>query len=121
MSYPSFLLLAGFLGAAVDPGPVLVETPVQMVVERGCAACHAPAVPSQSLPTIAPTWKEIAARYRGHPGAEEALVKTVIGGTDHTHWKGRAALASMLPQEPWITPADAREVVRWILSGRADP
>ena len=73
------------------------------------------AVPGQSLPTLAPTWKEIATRYRGRDGAEDALTRTVVGGTDRTHWKGRAAFAAMLPQERWVTDTDARAIVRWIL------
>jgi cytochrome c len=87
--------------------------------ERGCAICHKeqPAGPG-SIIASAPSWREIAVRYRGKPAAEEQLTRQVIGGTDpdRRHWKNSAAFASMPPNEVETTPEEARALVRWILS-----
>jgi cytochrome c551/c552 len=87
--------------------------------DRGCAVCHneKPAAPGAIIAS-APSWREIAARYRGKPGAEEELVRLVIRGTDadRRHWKNSSAFASMPPNEVETTPDEARVLVRWILS-----
>ena len=88
--------------------------------ERGCTVCHREA-PTQrdadeALP-LAPSWREIAARYRGHAGAEERLARAVSGGADPSgsHWKGRLEFNRM-DANPTLTRQEARLLVRWILS-----
>ncbi len=88
--------------------------------ERGCTVCHREA-PTQrdadeALP-LAPSWREIAARYRGRAGAEERLAHTVVGGADpsRSHWKGRLEFNRM-DANPKLTREEARRLVRWILS-----
>lgn len=91
--------------------------------ERGCTTCHqerpAPSG-SNAIIASAPSWREIAARYRGSSGAEEELARLVVGGSDlqARHWKNQAAFTSMLPNEVAVTDAEARALVRWILSLR---
>jgi cytochrome c551/c552 len=91
--------------------------------ERGCTTCHQEKpVPSGSNAIIAsaPSWREIATRYRGRKGAEEELARLVVGGSDPQarHWKNQAAFTSMLPNEVAVTDAEAHALVRWILSLR---
>lgn len=91
--------------------------------ERGCTTCHrekpAPGG-SNAIVASAPSWREIAARYRGSPGAEDDLARLVVGGSDPQarHWKNQAAFTSMLPNEVAVSDADAHALVRWILSTR---
>lgn len=91
--------------------------------ERGCTTCHQEKpVPkgSKAIIASAPSWREIAARYRGHAGAEAQLASEVVGGTDPKarHWKNQAAFTSMLPNEVAVSDDEARSLVRWILSQR---
>ena len=89
--------------------------------ERGCTTCHQEnPVPkgSKTIIASAPSWREIAARYRGRAGAEAQLASEVVGGTDPQvrHWKNQAAFTSMLPNEVAVSDDEARSLVRWILS-----
>ena len=92
-----------------------------VAAERGCTVCHresaSPRGPEDSLP-LAPSWREIAARYRGRADAEEALTRIVIEGADpgDRHWKDRIDFAAMRGNAPGVTPDEARALVRWILS-----
>ena len=89
--------------------------------ERGCTLCHrgvpAPREADSALP-LAPSWTEIAARYRAQPDAEEKLTRTVIEGADPAdrHWKDRQDFVRMGGNAPHVTPDEARALVRWILS-----
>lgn len=91
----------------------------RLAADRGCALCHhdRPARADAAVAS-APSWPEIAARYRGKPGAENELTHLVLAGTDpqHRHWANQAAFASMPPNRVEVTPEEARILVRWILS-----
>ncbi|HXZ48823.1 MAG TPA: c-type cytochrome [Usitatibacter sp.] len=104
------------LGASADDGAM-----ARLARDRGCTLCHheEPAGPNAVIAS-APSWREIAARYRAQPGAEERLAKVVVGGSDpdRRHWKNQAAFASMPANGVETTPEEARELVRWILSFR---
>lgn len=94
-----------------------------LAAESGCLICHRERpVPagSDSVIAPAPSWREIAARYRGDAEAEERLTRIVVGGSDprDRHWKNRAAFTTMLPNTARTTAQDARALVRWILSLR---
>lgn len=102
--------------AAAQPA---MPEPATLAGDLGCNACHA-AEPAGSArhpaPPPAPSWREIAARYRGDAAAAERLAQVVAGGSGERHWKGRAGFESMLPQAPWVKPEEARALVRWILA-----
>jgi cytochrome c len=87
-----------------------------LAVDLGCATCHAtrPVPLGRGMP-IAPSWQEIAERYRRDPGAQEALADALLGGTEERHWKG-SPFVTMLPHEKWIAPEDAHAIARWILA-----
>jgi cytochrome c len=90
---------------------------------RGCMLCHelepARAAAEQTLPA-APSFREIAQRYRGDKSAEERLTQTVLQGTGgrpgDRHWIGKASSDQMLPNAAEITPEEVRSLVTWILS-----
>ena len=89
--------------------------------ERGCTVCHreapSPREPDSAAP-LAPSWREIAARYRGDPDAERRLTRTILQGADPSerHWKDRLDFNSMQGNEARVSPDEARALVRWILS-----
>ena len=63
----------------------------------GCLNCHA--VDSKK---IGPSYKEIAAKYKGKPDAESTLIAKISGGTDHPKVKA--------------SPDDVKSLVKWVLS-----
>jgi len=90
---------------------------------RGCMLCHelepAQAAAEQTL-AAAPSFRDIAQRYRGDESAAERLTQTVLQGTGgrpgDRHWAGKASSDRMLPNASEITPKEARSLVTWILS-----
>ncbi|MGZ5072917.1 MAG: DUF2950 family protein, partial [Usitatibacter sp.] len=101
--------------------PVVDDRMRQAATDRGCGLCHrespAPRSAQEGVP-LAPSWREIAARYRGRPDAEEHLTHVVIEGADPAdrHWKDRVEFIRMQGNAPQVTPDEARALVRWILS-----
>jgi cytochrome c551/c552 len=93
----------------------------RVVSGRGCTLCHreapSPRGPEDASP-LAPSWREIAARYRGRADAEEMLTRIVIEGADprERHWKNRIEFTKMTGNSPGVSPDEARALVRWILS-----
>ena len=93
----------------------------RLSLERGCSTCHSDKEvrPSASSTLAsAPSWPEIAKRYRGRRDAEDLLTRLVVTGSDPgtRHWSGKAAFVSMLPNDVQVTPDEARSLVRWILA-----
>jgi len=113
------LFVCAFLSLASNAAPLDEETS-RLARERGCALCHA-FEPVKSgagaVPPPAPAWRDIAARYRGTPGAEDKLVAVVMRGTSPAdrHWAGKAAVVDMPPNPVAISEDEARKIVRWIL------
>lgn len=114
-----FVSAAATTGVAA-PATAEGESMRRLAADRGCTICHdeQPVSGTTSVIPPAPSWREIAARYRGSADAEDRLVRVVIGGSDprERHWKNRAGFAKMLPNEVETTPDEARALVRWILS-----
>ena len=89
----------------------------------GCYLCHnvEPRKPgAQEVLPYGPAWKDIAKKYQGQADAVDHLTRTVLQGSGSSaaerHWKGKAAGATMLPNTVETSEADARKLVRWILS-----
>jgi cytochrome c551/c552 len=89
-----------------------------MAREYGCSLCHrdAPAPREAAGTPLAPSWREIAARYRGRD-AEAQLTRIVMEGADpaERHWKDRQDFTAMGANAPRVGPDEARALVRWIL------
>ena len=111
--------------AAAATGTAFAQAPddpniARLAADRGCSLCH-PAVPPRgdSVAPSAPSWQEIASRYRGRKDAEDDLTRIVISGSDPAsrHWKEHAAFTQMLPNAIEVTPEEARSLVRWVLGG----
>lgn len=89
--------------------------------ERGCTVCHREAPPPRGADAgvpLAPSWHEIARRYRGDADAGKRLASVVLGGADSSdrHWKDRLDFTQMQGNDARLTPGEARKLVRWILA-----
>jgi len=88
----------------------------------GCPLCH------ESTPRtfgdgskryLAPSWEQVATRYRDDPLAEDSLTRTVLSGTGRLladqHWRGKVFFSQMPNNDVQVSSAEARALVRWIL------
>jgi len=95
----------------------------ELATEKGCYLCHRAQPgkpgPNELLPS-APSWKEIAVRYKGQKGAEQRLTEVVLSGSERggkeRHWQGKVLDAAMLPNVKELDDEQAEQLVRWILS-----
>ena len=71
----------------------------------GCLACH-----TVDKKLVGPAYKDIAAKYRGKPGAEAELAKKVKAGG-----KGNWGDIPM-PPNAHVKDADIQAIVKWILT-----
>jgi cytochrome c len=105
--------------AQAQPGSI-EEAAKKTAANAGCFACHT--ISHQDLKggqlPIGPAWQDVAAQYRGKPGAGDFLTRVVLEGSNpySSHWKNKAAGVAMPPNAVAITESDARQVVYWILS-----
>ena len=117
---------------AYDPGPGWkreTQPPLRaddsavrrMASDYGCTLCHrdSPGPREAAGAPLAPSWRDIAARYRSRD-AETELTRLVMEGADpgERHWKDRHDFTSMGANAPRVTPDQARALVRWILEAR---
>ncbi len=72
---------------------------------KNCLACHA-----LDKKLVGPSYQDVAAKYAGKPGAEATLVNAVLHGVSGV-WG-----PVPMPANPQVTPAEAKELVSWILS-----
>ena len=73
--------------------------------KKNCMSCHA-----LDKKLVGPAYKDVAAKYRGDPGAEAKLVEKVKKGSQGT-W-GQVPM----PPNSNVPDADVRALVKWILS-----
>ena len=86
-----------------DPG----QTPVSELAKRkACLSCH-----GTDKKIVGPSFKEVAARYKGRPDAENRLVEKLRVGSSGT-WG-----PNPMPPNPDLAEADARRLIQWVLSG----
>ncbi|UMR33465.1 c-type cytochrome [Massilia sp. MB5] len=72
---------------------------------KNCMACHAVA-----NKLVGPAYKDVAAKYAGQKDAETKLVQKVMKGGSGT-WG-----AIPMPANPQVSEAEARTLVKWILT-----
>jgi len=121
---PALLLASAASGAfaAAEQDKAMLA----LAAKSGCLSCHhvdPGAKGPDGLPPVGPPWRDVAQQYRGHTDALETLTRTVMKGSNpyESHWKGKASGLAMPPNAVAIQEADARELVRWILSLDAKP
>ena len=119
LAVASLALAAAVAHAQTAPASV-EDAAKKTAANAGCFACHTIAhkdLPAGQLP-IGPAWQDVAAQYRGKPGAADFLTRVVLEGSNpySSHWKNKASGVAMPPNAVAITESDARRVVYWILS-----
>jgi cytochrome c len=100
------------LAALLLAGSAQAEGELELAKAKQCMSCH-----SEAKDALAPSFKSIAAKYRQHPEAEQALVVTVRKGSPDVgsyHW-GMMKMPMPGPR-PAVTQAEAEQLVRWVLS-----
>jgi len=71
----------------------------------GCFACH-----TVDKKLVGPSYKDIAAKYRGKKGAEADLFKKVKAG-------GKGAWGEIpMPPNAHVKDADIKAIVQWVMS-----
>lgn len=102
MKLISSLITAGILVSVSAPSFASRE----IASKNACMGCHA-----IERKVVGPSYKDIAAKYKGQPDAVDKLVKKVrVGG-------GGVWGAVPMPGNSRISDADSKTVIVWILDG----
>ena len=78
---------------------------VELAKKHACLACH-----NVDKKVVGPSYKEVAAKYRGDKAAETKLFESVKKGSS-----GKWGQVPMPPNAA-VPDADAKSLVKWILS-----
>ncbi|AET89181.1 putative cytochrome c552 [Burkholderia sp. YI23] len=99
-------LLAGLLLFASRA--LAQSEPTALIDQQHCMFCH-----TNDAPFLAPSFQEIANRYRDNPDARIMLEhKLRVGG--RAHW-GNMAMPSPAERGGPLSPEDAHTLVEWVL------
>jgi len=120
-------VILAYVAVAIAPAAHAAEPPSgamdRLAADKGCYLCHtAKPVPRKADEVLphAPSWSDIAAKYKGQRDAEERLTRIVVRGSweepGNRHWQGKVSDVGMPPNVPEIDARQARELVRWILA-----
>ncbi len=95
------LLAAGLF---VTGTAVAADANMELAQKSGCLACH-----SVDKKVVGPSYKEIAAKYKGDKAAEATLVQKVL--------KGGSGVWGQIPMPPNnVSEAQAQQLVKWVLA-----
>ena len=91
--------------AAVAATPARAQNVDELLKKYACLSCHA-----VDKKLVGPSYKDVAAKYRGQAGAEKLLAEKVK--------KGGSGVWGQIPMPPNATvpDADLNAMVKWILS-----
>ena len=98
------LVALAALGLAAAALPAAANE--ELAKKSGCMACHA-----MDKKIVGPSFKEVAAKYRGDKTAEAKLVDKVKKGG-----AGVWGQVPMPPNSPQVKDADITTLVKWILA-----
>ena len=97
---------AGSLLAATQAGAVDMAAGQALAQKSGCLACH-----SVDKKIIGPSYKDVAAKYKGQKDAEAKLIEKVKKGGSGT-W----GPMPMPPNSPAVKDDDIKTLVQWVLA-----
>ena len=108
-------LFATSASAAVD------DDMKSLASKSGCLTCHSiesGAPGPNGMAPIGPAWQDVAKMYQGKPGADVFLTRVVLEGSNPygSHWKDKVSGLAMPPNKVAIKEADAKKLVKWILT-----
>ena len=96
------LMLCMVLSALASSGAM---ANADLAKAKNCMSCHA--IGSK---LVGPAYKDVAAKYAGQKGAEDKLTAKVMKG-------GSGAWGAVpMPANPQVSEAEARTLVKWVLS-----
>ncbi|HQR56689.1 MAG TPA: c-type cytochrome [Burkholderiaceae bacterium] len=97
----AFLLAA--LGLAVASGPVFAQA--ELAKQKNCLACHA-----TDKKLVGPSYKDVAAKYKGDKDAAAKLAKKIREG-------GVGVWGQVpMPANPQVNEQEAASLAKWVLS-----
>jgi cytochrome c len=115
--------LSGFIIALVTAVPVQAEDELMLSLAnaRGCFICHRVMADGSGEKPLAPSYQEVAVRYRGDSKAFDTLLDRVLHGTAYREqqWEGKVAMRFMPPNVN-VSRDEAAALVHWILSLEVD-
>jgi cytochrome c len=77
----------------------------ELAQQKTCMACHA-----VDRKVVGPSYKDVAAKYAGQPGAAAMLAEKIVKG-------GVGAWGPVpMPANPKVSANEARQLASWILS-----
>lgn len=103
--------LAALVSCATSAGGVLAQPPepTALIDQQHCMFCH-----TVDQPFLAPSFRQIADRYRDQPQAHIMLeAKLAHGGK--AHW-GNMSMPPPSERGGPLSPEDAHTLVQWVLS-----
>ena len=99
------------------------EKPYNVARDAGCMVCHeveSPPPDAESVLPLAPSFEQIARRYRSDPQAVDKLSSAVRDGTGplrrDRHWEGKARFDTMYPNDGELSEGELHAIVDWILT-----
>lgn len=95
------LLLAALLAGPACGSNLLARN-------NACLSCHTEA--SGKVPSVGPSFRDVAARYAKDPGAAERLAERIRSGSSGKWGK------AVMPPNPQVTDADRKTLAAWVLS-----
>jgi cytochrome c len=100
-----FPVIAATALAAVAATPARAQNVDELLKKHACLSCH-----TVDKKLVGPSYKEVAAKYRGQAGAEKTLAEKVK--------KGGVGVWGQIPMPPnaAVPDADVNAMVKWILS-----
>jgi cytochrome c len=97
----AFFLAA--LGLAVASGPVFAQA--ELAKQKNCLACHA-----ADKKLVGPSYKDVAAKYKGDKDAPAKLAKKIREG-------GVGVWGQVpMPANPQVNEQEAAALAKWVLS-----
>jgi cytochrome c len=94
---PALCWVAAAVAAPAVASPELAQ-------QKTCMACHA-----LDRKVVGPSYKDVAAKYAGQPGAVDKLAEKIVKGGVGV-WG-----AVPMPANPKVSPAEAKQLAEWIL------
>ena len=105
----AFLMMvaaAGSLMVATQAGAVDAAAAQALAQKSGCLMCH-----QTDKKVLGPSYKDVAAKYKGQADAEAKLIAKVAKGGSGT-W----GPVPMPANSPKVSDADIKTLVQWVLS-----
>ncbi|MCG8486358.1 MAG: hypothetical protein MI756_02720 [Chromatiales bacterium] len=110
--------LSGIVVALVAPTTLQAkdEQMLDLANARGCFICHQVAADNSGGKPLAPSYQEVAVRYRDNQQAFDQLLDRVIHGTAYRdqQWEGKVGMRFMPPNVN-VSREEAAALVRWII------